>query len=167
MAESSGELTLGIVGAGIMGRGIAQVAAGAGLTVLLAAARAEAVSEAQKFCAQMIRRKADKGQLPAANADAAIARVQVTNARAENGYGALAPCSLVIEAVAERMDVKHAVLADLEAAVRDTCIIATNTSSLSVTGFAAQAKLPGPLARFHFFNPVPLMRPIQVIPPLP
>jgi 3-hydroxybutyryl-CoA dehydrogenase len=111
----------------------------------------------------MIRRKADKGQLSAADADAAIARVQVTDARGENGYAALAPCGLVIEAVAERMDVKHAVLADLEAAVRDTCIIATNTSSLSVTGFAAKAKRPGRVAGFHFFNPVPLMRLIEVI----
>ncbi len=157
------DLTIGIVGAGAMGRGIAQVAAEAGIKVLLADARGEAVGEALAFCRDMLARKVGKGQMTRAAADDAMARIVATDANAEKGYGAFAPCHLVVEAVAERMDVKHAVLAGLEAAVADDCIIATNTSSLSVTGFAAKARLAGRVAGFHFFNPVPLMRLVEVI----
>ncbi|MBS7697626.1 MULTISPECIES: 3-hydroxyacyl-CoA dehydrogenase [unclassified Chelatococcus] len=159
----SPSLTIGIVGAGVMGRGIAQVAAEAGITVLLADARRGAGEEARDFCAGLIRRKVDKGQLTAAEADATIARIQPTNAGPESGYGPFAPCDLVVEAVAERIDIKTALLKDLEAVVRDDCIIATNTSSLSVTAFAAAARLPGRVAGFHFFNPAPLMKIVEVI----
>jgi len=155
--------TIGIVGAGAMGRGIAQVAAEAGYAVLLADARPEAAVEAVTFCAGMIRRKAEKGQLPADRAEAAIARVTATGANTEAGFAPFAACDLVIEAVVERMDVKHAVLKALEAAVGPGCIIASNTSSLSVTGFAAVADRPCRVAGFHFFNPVPLMRLVEVI----
>jgi 3-hydroxybutyryl-CoA dehydrogenase len=157
------DLTIGIVGAGVMGRGIAQVAAEAGMTALLADARPEAVAEAQKFCADMIGRKASKGQMKEDAAKAAVARIHTTDAGPEKGYAPFAPCHLVIEAVAERMDIKHAVLAGVEAAVSDACIVATNTSSLSVTGFAAKARRPERVAGFHFFNPVPLMRLVEVI----
>jgi 3-hydroxybutyryl-CoA dehydrogenase len=156
-------VTIGIVGAGIMGRGIAQIAAEAGITVLLADARRQAVDEAKSFVEDMLRRKASKGKLTAEQAEAACARVQATDAGPDAGYAAFAACDVVIEAVAERMEIKHAVLAGLEAAVRDECIIASNTSSLSVTGFAAGAKLPQRVAGFHFFNPVPLMRIVEVI----
>jgi len=156
------DLTLGIVGSGVMGRGIAQVAAEAGMTVLLADARPDAVADAAKFCADMIGRKAAKSQLKG-SADEVIGRIRATDAGPDKGYAAFAPCHLAIEAAAERMDVKHAVLAGLEAAVSDDCIIATNTSSLSVTGFAAPARRPGRIAGFHFFNPVPLMRLVEVI----
>lgn len=156
------DFALGIVGSGVMGRGIAQVAAEAGMTVFLADARPEAVVEAERFCADMIGRKAVKGQLKG-SAEEVIGRIHATDAGPEKGYAAFAPCHLVVEAAAERMDVKHAVLAGLEAEVGDDCIIATNTSSLSVTGFAAPAKKPGRVAGFHFFNPVPLMRLVEVI----
>jgi len=155
--------TLGIVGAGIMGRGIAQIAAEAGMTVCLADARREAVDEAVAATAAMIRRGAEKGRLTPAAAEAACARLVATDAGPDRGWQDLAPCDLVIEAVVERMEVKHAVLAGLEAVVADTCILATNTSSLSVTGFAAAAKRPERVAGFHFFNPVPLMKVVEVI----
>jgi 3-hydroxybutyryl-CoA dehydrogenase len=161
--DPDGELTVGIVGAGVMGRGIAQVAAEGGMTVLLADARLEAVAEAQKFCAEMIGRKAQKGQIPQGEAEAAVARIRTTPSGPDAGYAAFADCNLVVEAVAERMDVKHAVLEGIEAVVRDGCIVATNTSSLPVTGFAAKARLPGRVAGFHFFNPVPLMRLVEVV----
>jgi 3-hydroxybutyryl-CoA dehydrogenase len=157
------DLTLGIVGAGVMGRGIAQVAAECGVTVLLADARREAVEEARAFCVEMIGRRAAKGTISLEAADAAAARVQATGAGPDTGYADFASCHLAIEAVAERMDVKHAVLAGLEGAVSDDCVIATNTSSLSVTGFAAEARRPERVAGFHFFNPVPLMRVVEVI----
>ena len=157
------DLTVGIIGTGVMGRGIAQVAAEGGMTVLLADARLEAVAEAQRFCAEMIARKAQKGQIPEARAREAVARIRTTPAGPDAGYAAFSECDLAVEAVAENMAVKHAVLEGLEAAVRDDCIIATNTSSLPVTGFAAKARLPGRVAGFHFFNPVPMMRLVEVV----
>lgn len=157
------DFTIGVIGAGVMGRGIAQVAAEAGFTVLLADAQAAAVEAAAKACADMIRRKAEKGQIDEAKAADAIARIVKTGAGPEAGWAEFAKCDLVIEAVVERMDVKHAVVAGLEAVVADHCMIASNTSSLSVTGIAAKAKLPGRVAGFHFFNPVPLMRVVEVV----
>jgi 3-hydroxybutyryl-CoA dehydrogenase len=157
------DLTLGVVGAGIMGRGIAQVAAEAGITVLLADARPEAVAEAVAFCADMIGRKVAKGSLTLKSAEAAIARLRATDAGLDSGYDALASCHIVIEAVAERLDIKHAVITALEDVVSDECILATNTSSLSITGIAAKARRPERVAGFHFFNPVPLMRLVEVI----
>ena len=157
------DTVIGIVGAGIMGRGIAQVAAEAGMRVLLADAEPARVAEAVAACAGLIRRKGEKGQITAAAAEAAIGRIAASDAGPQAGYGAFAPCDLVVEAVVERMDIKHQVLAGVEAAVRDDCIIATNTSSLQVTGFAAAARLPGRIAGFHFFNPVPLMKVVEVI----
>ncbi|HZH09615.1 MAG TPA: 3-hydroxyacyl-CoA dehydrogenase [Microvirga sp.] len=157
------DLTLGIIGAGIMGRGIAQVAAEAGITVFLADARPEVVTEAVAFSSDMIRRKAAKGSLTRENAEAAIARLRATDAGPDRGYDAFGSCHVVIEAVAERLDVKHAVIGALENVVGDECILATNTSSLSITGIAAKARRPERIAGFHFFNPVPLMRLVEVI----
>ncbi|MFM9975556.1 MAG: 3-hydroxyacyl-CoA dehydrogenase [Beijerinckiaceae bacterium] len=156
-------LVLGIVGAGVMGRGIAQIAAESGCTVLLADARSESVQEALGFCTQMIQRKAAKGSISKEAAEAALARLIATDAGPANGYAAFASCDVVIEAVAERMDIKHAVRDGLEAAVAPQCIIATNTSSLSVTGFAVGARYPGRIAGLHFFNPVPLMKVAEII----
>ncbi|MEP9352679.1 3-hydroxyacyl-CoA dehydrogenase [Xanthobacter sp. KR7-65] len=155
--------TIGIVGAGIMGRGIAQVAAEAGMGVRIADAAPGKAAEAAEACAAMIRRKVDKGQAEPAAAAAAIARITATDAGPQAGYGAFAGCDLVVEAVVERLEVKQQVLAGLEAAVGEDCILATNTSSLSVTALAAGARRPGRVAGFHFFNPVPLMRVVEVI----
>ncbi len=157
------DLTLGIIGAGVMGRGIAQVAAEAGITVLLADARPETVAEAIDFCTDMIRRKVAKGSLTPESAEAAIGRLRPTDAGPDRGYDAFASCHIVIEAVAERLDIKQMLIAALEGVVSDECILATNTSSLSVTGIAAKARRPERVAGFHFFNPVPLMRLVEVI----
>jgi len=157
------DFMLGIVGAGIMGRGIAQIAAEAGMTVCLADARREAVDEAVAATAALIRRGAEKGRLTRDAAEAACARLIATDAGPERGWTAFADCDLLIEAVVERMEVKHAVLSGLEPVVRPDCILATNTSSLSVTGFAAAAQRPERVAGFHFFNPVPLMKVVEVI----
>ena len=160
---SSPDFTIGIVGAGIMGRGIAQIAAEAGMTVRLADARREAVDEAVEAVTALIRRGAEKGRLTAEAAEAARARLVATDAGADRGWTAFADCDLVVEAVVERMEVKHAVLTGLEGVVSDGCILATNTSALSVTGFAAAARRPERVAGFHFFNPVPLMKVVEVI----
>jgi 3-hydroxybutyryl-CoA dehydrogenase len=124
------------------------------MTVLLADARPEAVADAEKFCADMIGRKAAKGQLKEP-AEAVIGRIRATDAGPANGYAAFGPCHLVIEAAAERMDVKHAVLAGLEAAVTDDCIIATNTSSLSVTASPRQPNIQGGSRGFTSSTPCP------------
>ena len=153
---------LGIVGAGVMGRGIAQVAAEAGIPVVMADVKAAAAAEAKAFCAGLIRRKVAKGQIDEATAERMLALITPVDLVAD-GYAPLAACDVVVEAVAERLDVKGEVLAALEAVVGDACIIATNTSSLSVTALAALARRPGRIAGFHFFNPVPLMKMVEVI----
>lgn len=157
------DLTLGIVGAGIMGRGIAQVAAEAGITVLLVDARPESVVEAVAFSADMIRRKAAKGSLVPEAAEAAVARLRATEAGPDGGYDAFSSCHIVIEAVTERLDVKQTVIAALENVVSDDCILATNTSSLPIAGIASKARRPERVAGLHFFNPVPLMKLVEVV----
>lgn len=161
--KHSNELTIGIVGSGVMGRGIAQVAAEAGIKVLLADARDGAAEEARAFCVEMINRKVAKNTLDTNDAKEIVSRIKATDANPQNGYAAFRECHLVIEAAVERLDVKHAILAGVEAEVSNDCIIATNTSSLSVTGFAAKARNPARIAGFHFFNPVPLMKVVEVI----
>lgn len=156
---ASPSLTLGVVGAGTMGRGIAQIAAAAGITVRLLDAREGAAEEALGFVARMLARQAEKGQLAAADAHAAAERIEVLEAAAE-----LAPCDLVVEAIVEDLETKRRLFADLEQIVAAEAVIATNTSSLSVTAIAAACKRPERVAGYHFFNPVPLMKVVEVIP---
>lgn len=146
-----------------MGRGIAQIAVEAGMTALLADARPGAAKEAVAAIAGTIRRGVDRGRLSEEAGRAAIERLKATDAGPDVGWSELAACDLVVEAVVERMEIKHAVLQGLEAVVADHCIVATNTSSLSVTGFAAAAGRPDRVAGFHFFNPVPLMKVVEII----
>jgi 3-hydroxybutyryl-CoA dehydrogenase len=153
----SATLTLGVVGAGTMGRGIAQIAAAAGITVRLSDARAGAAEEARGFIARMLERQVKKG-LAAAEARAAIERVRVT------GSADLAPCDLVVEAIIEDLSAKQRLFADLEQIVRPDTVLATNTSSLSVSAIAAACARPERVAGWHFFNPVPLMKLVEVIP---
>lgn len=160
------DLTVGIIGAGAMGRGIAQIAALSGVQVLLADARPETVSDATSFIDKMLDRQVEKGKLDRVEKQASVDRIRPVAAGPDNGYAAFAPAHTVIEAVIENMEVKQAVLKGLEDSVTEDCIIATNTSSLSVTAFAAAAARPQRVAGFHFFNPVPLMRIVEVIPGL-
>jgi 3-hydroxybutyryl-CoA dehydrogenase len=157
------DFSLGIVGAGIMGRGIAQIAAEAGFTVIISDSRPEASNEAVNFCSSMIRRKAEKGKIVPEQAEAAAARLSAATLDQGSAYSVFSKCGLVIEAVAERLDVKQDVLKHIENAVSSECIIATNTSSFSVTKLAAAALHPERVSGFHFFNPVPLMKIVEVI----
>jgi 3-hydroxybutyryl-CoA dehydrogenase len=151
-------LVLGIVGAGVMGRGIAQVAAAAGAEVLLFDTNSSMVQTALDFVGNMFTRAAEKGRMSAANATAAGKRLRSAAALTE-----FARCDLVIEAIIEKLDVKQPLFRELESIVTDTCILATNTSSLSVTEIAAACKRPERVAGCHFFNPVPLMKLAEVI----
>jgi 3-hydroxybutyryl-CoA dehydrogenase len=152
------DLTLGIVGAGLMGRGIAQIAAQAGVRVLLHDARPEAVDEARAFVRQALSRLVAKGKLAAAEVEATMARIGVAAS-----LEALTPCHLVIEAIVEQLEAKQTLFHRLEAIVGDNCMLATNTSSLLVTAIAACCRMPQRVAGFHFFSPVPLMKVVEVI----
>jgi len=150
--------TLGIVGTGAMGRGIAQIAAQAGLTVNLFDTNAQAVAAARQYLQDTFAKLADKGKISAADSEAALARVKACSALED-----LAGCDMVVEAIVERLDVKRDLVAKLEAILREDAVIASNTSSLSITAIAVGAKRPGRVVGYHFFNPVPLMKVVEVI----
>jgi len=150
--------TVGIVGTGAMGRGIAQIAAQAGSQVRLMDAQPGAAEQARAaLCAQWDK-LVEKGRLPPEAADGHKARLHVAGALAE-----LADCALVVEAIVERLDAKVALFAALEAVVPPQTVLASNTSSLSVTAIAAGLAHPERFAGYHFFNPVPLMKVVEVI----
>jgi 3-hydroxybutyryl-CoA dehydrogenase len=150
--------SMAIVGAGVMGAGIAQISAQAGLTVHLFDVRVGAALAARDNIATTLGKLAKKGKISAADAEAAVSRLVVSEA-----LGDLADCELVIEAIVERLDAKQSLLTDLEAVVVEKCILATNTSSLSVTKLASTCRHPERVAGFHFFNPVPLMKIVEVV----
>jgi 3-hydroxybutyryl-CoA dehydrogenase len=149
---------LGVVGAGAMGRGIAQIAVAGGFRVKMTDAKPEASREASTFIARMLRRRAGKGQSSADEAEAAIARIEIVDGLAE-----LAATGIVVEAVLEDLETKQALFAELEGCVSDECILASNTSSLMITDIAAKCARPGRVAGAHFFNPVPLMKLVEVV----
>ena len=148
--------TIAVVGTGAMGRGIAQIAAQAGSAVKLFDVQPDASNKAKAELASQWDKLVAKNRLDAATADAHKNRVSVVSTLAE-----LADCDLVIEAVIERLDVKQALFAELEAIVSTQAVLATNTSSLSVTAIAAKLKNPQRFAGYHFFNPVPLMKVVE------
>jgi 3-hydroxybutyryl-CoA dehydrogenase len=152
------DLCVGVVGAGTMGRGIAQVAATGGCRVLLYDAKDGASQSAHEFVAGMLKRAVEKGRMEAADAEAATARIQIADAIPD-----LAPCDVVVEAIIEDMEIKQKVFAEIEAAIAPDAVLATNTSSLSVTRIASVCEHPERVAGFHFFNPVPLMPLVEVI----
>jgi 3-hydroxybutyryl-CoA dehydrogenase len=152
------DLTLAVVGTGVMGRGIAQIAAQAGLRVVLYDTRAEAASAAREYVAKMLTRLAEKGRLAPEAAQAAVARIDVAQV-----LGHLDKCDVVVEAILEELAAKRELFHQLESIVSPECILATNTSSLQVTTIAASCKHPERVAGFHFFNPVPLMKVVEVI----
>ncbi|MBC9071447.1 3-hydroxyacyl-CoA dehydrogenase [Thauera sp. CAU 1555] len=152
------DLRLGIVGAGLMGRGIAQIAATAGIEVVLHDARDDTVRQARQALSDTLDMLRGKGRMTADEATAALGRIRVADALAD-----LAGCDVVVEAVVEDLAVKRELFAALEAVVTPHCILATNTSSLSVTEVAAACRHPARVAGFHFFSPVPLMKVVEVI----
>lgn len=150
--------TVGIVGTGAMGRGIAQIAAQAGSTVLLLDAQAGAAERARQAIVDQWNKLVDKGRIDPAQASAWQAALQPVTEMAD-----LKDCELVVEAIVERLDAKQALFQALEAIVAPTALLATNTSSLSVTAIGAGLERPERLAGYHFFNPVPLMKVVEVI----
>ncbi len=150
-------LSIGIAGAGVMGRGIAQVAAAGGCAVRLVDIAPGAAAKARDFVAAMLNRAADKGRMNGRAAAAAIARLEIAD-----GVEGLAGCAAIFEAVGEDLGVKRRLFTDLEAHVDPDALLVTNTSSLTVTEIAADMARPERAAACHFFNPVPLMELAEV-----
>ena len=150
--------TVGVVGLGTMGAGIAQLAVEAGLATIgreLDAARGEA---ARARIAHFLGRKVEKGRLDAAAREAALARLTVVTE-----LEALAGCDVVIEAVVEDLGAKRELFAELERVCREDAVLATNTSALSVGAIAAALERPERALGMHFFNPAPLMPLVEVV----
>ncbi len=150
-----------VIGAGAMGQGIAQMAAQTGARVKLHDVSPGAADKACQAIHVQWQKMRDKDRLSAAEFEALKVRLS-----AATGLSELAVCDLLIEAVVENTGIKKNLFAELETLVNAEAIIATNTSSLSVTALASGLKHPGRFAGLHFFNPVPLMKVVEVIPGL-
>ncbi|MEX0871610.1 MAG: 3-hydroxyacyl-CoA dehydrogenase [Aquisalimonadaceae bacterium] len=155
---NSEALTIGVVGAGTMGRGIAQIAAQAGLRVCLYDARAEATQAALGAIEKVLVRLVDKGRMEQAAVAAILARIAPLGS-----LQGMADCDVVVEAIVEDLEAKRGLFRELEAICGEGTILASNTSSLSITAMAAACEYPHRVAGWHFFNPVPLMRVAEVI----
>ena len=150
--------TVGIVGTGAMGRGIAQIAAQAGSVVILMDAQLGAAAKARDALCVQWDKLAEKNRISFDESSKHKSRLIVASVLAD-----LSGCDLVIEAIVERLDAKKALFTELESVVASQTVLASNTSSLSVTAIGAALNHPGRLAGFHFFNPVPLMKVVEVI----
>jgi len=147
-----------VVGAGIMGIGIAQVAAQAGHPVMLFDTRDGAAAEAKDKLAKTLDALVAKGKLRSEEAALALSRIE-----AVASIDAAASARLVVEAIVENLAIKRTLFQQLEAIVAPDCVLATNTSSISVTAIANGLRHPGRLVGMHFFNPVPLMKLVEVV----
>ncbi|HEY0514421.1 MAG TPA: 3-hydroxybutyryl-CoA dehydrogenase [Thermoanaerobaculia bacterium] len=149
---------IGIVGAGTMGHGIAQVAAHSGYEVVLVDAAPEALERGRGQIGKGLERLVAKGKLAAEDRDRALGRLTTGG-----DLAALAGADLVVEAVVERLEVKQKVLAELDRVCQASTILATNTSSISITRLAGATARPQKVIGMHFMNPVPVMQLIEVI----
>ncbi|MGE3571212.1 MAG: 3-hydroxyacyl-CoA dehydrogenase [Burkholderiales bacterium] len=155
---SRSDLTAGVAGSGTMGRGIVQVLAQCGARVRVFDALPGAAQKAKDAIAKALGNQVAKGRMAQADADAALGRIEIADATA-----AFKGCHLVVEAIVEELEAKRKLFRELEGIVAEDCILASNTSSLSVTAMAAACKHPGRVAGYHFFNPVPLMKIVEVV----
>jgi 3-hydroxybutyryl-CoA dehydrogenase len=153
---SRSDFTAAVAGAGTMGRGIAQVLAQSGARTLLYDAQPGAAQRAIDSISQALAKLAEKGRLK--DPQSIARRIEVVP-----GLQAFAPCHLVVEAIVEDLAAKRILFSELEEIVSESCILASNTSSLSVTAMAAACKRPGRVAGYHFFNPVPVMKIVEVV----
>ena len=150
--------TVGIIGAGTMGNGIAQVCAAAGLSVVMVDISDAAVNRGLSTVGGSLERLVKKEKMSAADRDATLKRITGTTDR-----GKLAECDLVIEAATENEDLKIKILKDLCATLSPRTLVATNTSSISITKLAAATDRPDRFIGMHFFNPVPVMALLELI----
>jgi len=152
-------ITITVLGAGSMGTGIAQVAATAGHKVILYDTNGEALKKAQAFILKMLNRSAEKGRMSDGDAKAIFGRLYLAE-----DLAAARESDLVIEAIIENLEIKQSVFKKLEDIVSAECILASNTSSLSIASIAAACEHPERVVGIHFFNPAPLMKLVEIIP---
>ncbi len=150
--------SVGIIGSGIMGSGIAQVAATSGFDVVLRSRKQESADQTVAQMQKSLEKLVAKERMSQEDADAAVARVRATADVAD-----LADCDLVIESVVEDLATKLELFAELDAACKDGAILATNTSTLSVTDMAVRTGRPERVCGVHFFNPAPMMSLVELI----
>jgi len=159
LAPDKKDLTVAVIGTGTMGRGIMQVSAQGGMNVLAFDEKAGAAQAAKDYIAGMLGKLADKGTIPRSEAEAAVARIAVAGSLED-----IAKADLVVEAILERLDIKQPLFAKLDELCGPDTILASNTSSLPITAIAAKCRRPERVGGMHFFNPVPLMKLVEIIP---
>jgi 3-hydroxybutyryl-CoA dehydrogenase len=152
---------LGIVGSGIMGSGVAEVAAKAGIEVVLRSRKQETAEAMVAALDRSLGKQVEKGRIDAAERDAILARVSATSSLAD-----LADCDLVLESVVEDIEVKKDLFNELDRVCKPATILATNTSTLPVVEMAMETARPAQVCGIHFFNPAPLMGLVEVVRPL-
>ena len=153
---SRSDLVAAVAGAGTMGRGIAQVLAQCGVRTLLFDAQPGAAQRGRESISQALGRLAEKGRVK--DPQAIVDRIEIVPE-----LQAFAPCHVVVEAIVEDLAAKRKLFSELENIIGERCILASNTSSLSVTAMAAACKRPARVAGYHFFNPVPVMKIVEVV----
>jgi len=149
---------VGVIGAGTMGNGIAHVFARSGYNVVLCDVEERFLERAMGTIAKNLEREVQKNKITIADKDAALGRIETITDR-----GKLAGCDFVIEAATEKFDIKTEIFRDLDRLMRPEVILASNTSSISITKLAAVTKRPDKVIGMHFFNPVPVMKLVEVI----
>ncbi|MEX2177554.1 MAG: 3-hydroxyacyl-CoA dehydrogenase NAD-binding domain-containing protein [Gemmatimonadaceae bacterium] len=153
--------TIGILGAGAMGSGIAQVAAVAGHEVVVVDALPASIEKARQGIQKALAREVEKGRMSAATAHESERRLTFVSVSGD--YAAFRGCGLVIEAIVEDLDAKQRAFKAIEAVVDASCVLATNTSSLSVAAIGAGCAHPGRVIGLHFFNPAPVLPLVEVV----
>ena len=164
MTTLTNDTTVGVLGAGAMGSGIAQVALVRGHRVVLADARPDASERASETLGKALAREVEKGRLTPAAANGAHRRLTIV--RGTEDLAQFAECGLVIEAVVEDLGVKRESFRRLEEVVSDDAVLATNTSSLSVASIAGACRRPERVVGVHFFNPAPVLPLVEIVPAL-
>jgi len=153
------KIKIGVLGAGTMGAGIAQVAAQSGHDTILVDVNQEQLFKAQVSILKVLDRLVEKGSKTEAEKNAILSRLSYASEIAD-----FADCGLIIEAIVEKVEVKHSVFKAMEDVVSDKCILASNTSSLSIASIGSVLKNPSRIIGIHFFNPAPLMPLVEIIP---
>jgi len=152
-------MKVGIIGAGSMGSGIAQVAATAGCQVIVIDSNPEILAKAENALRKILGRLVEKGKLSQEKINDIFGKIQYAQ-----DINLLAQSDLIIEAIVENLEVKQNVIRQLETLATDQCILATNTSSLSISAIAASCAIPERVVGIHFFNPAPLMPLVEIVP---
>ena len=149
---------LGVIGAGLMGNGIAHVVALSGIPVVLMDVQQQALDRALATMAKNMERQVSKGSISGADRDAALARIVTAT-----DNSAFADCDMVIEAATENEEIKKKIFAALCPVLKPEALLASNTSSIPITRLAAATDRPGRFIGMHFFNPVPMMKLVEII----